>query len=63
MMAKHRPKIPEDLMSQKAAAEWLGLTVKTIQNWISAGRLPYWDVFGIRMVSKADLLRRAVKYG
>lgn len=62
-MGKHKPKIPDDLMSVKAAAEWMGLTVKTIQNWIAAGRLPYWEVFGVRMISRSDLLMGAVRYG
>ena len=78
-MGKHEPKMPDDLMSVKAAAEFLGLDERTIRNRCCNGTYPYWrnpiskpeenpnDVkrrnTGIMMISRSDLLKGFVKYG
>ena len=62
-MGKHKPQTPEQLRSLDFAAEYIGVKKKTIQNWIADGRLPYWEVHGIRMIDMADLMAGAVKYG
>jgi len=65
MMAKHRPKIPTDLLPLEEAAKLIAVNPRTLQNRASKGEIPKWkrSPKGKPFFSKADLMAGFVRYG
>jgi excisionase family DNA binding protein len=43
------------LMSISEAADYIGITVSTLCQYVDAGAIPYYDIAGKKMFKRADL--------
>lgn len=64
-MARHKPKIPDDLMPLEEAAKVWGVSPRTLQNKASRGEIRKYKITqkSKPFFSKADLMAEFVRYG